>query len=142
MSRPSVRRTATLLHRWVGLTVGLLLAVVGLSGSALVFREEIDLALNPELLRVEVRDARQPLAAVVGAARAAYPASSRAVDSMLLANEAIQLVPSACPNRYPGGRWSRSKALMLSIPRKPPWKMFLPKASLRLTHQVKLSSIF
>ncbi|HEU4628129.1 MAG TPA: PepSY-associated TM helix domain-containing protein [Gemmatimonadaceae bacterium] len=73
MPRPSVRRVSVLLHRWVGLVLGLLLAVLGLSGSALVFRQEIDRALDPELQRVEVRETRQPLAAVVAAARAAHP---------------------------------------------------------------------
>lgn len=73
MSRPSLRRLTVLLHRWVGLAAGLLLAVLGLSGSALVFRTEIDRALNPELLRVAVRDVRQPLETVVRAARTAHP---------------------------------------------------------------------
>ena len=36
----------------------------------------------------------------------------------------------------------RSNTPMLSRPRKPPWKMLLPSASLRFTHQVKLSSSF
>jgi uncharacterized iron-regulated membrane protein len=39
-------------HRWLGLSVGLVLAFIGLSGSALVFRTELDARLNPSLLRV------------------------------------------------------------------------------------------
>ncbi len=38
-----------LLHRWLGLTLGLLLVLAGLSGSLLVFEHEIDGALNPQL---------------------------------------------------------------------------------------------
>jgi uncharacterized iron-regulated membrane protein len=57
----------------VGLVAGVLLCILGLSGSALVFRQEIDRALDPELQRVEVRDTRQPLAAVVRAATEAHP---------------------------------------------------------------------
>lgn len=38
------------LHRLLGLAAGLFLVVAGLSGSALVFRAEIDRALNPQLL--------------------------------------------------------------------------------------------
>ena len=54
---------------------------------------------------------------------------------------AIQLVPSACSRWPPVGSGAlRSKTPMLSSPRKPPWKTLLPSASLRLTHQVKLSS--
>lgn len=73
MPRPSFRRASVALHRWVGLGAGLLLAVIGLTGSALVFREEIDRALNPGLLRVAARAERQPLEAAVRAAVAAHP---------------------------------------------------------------------
>ncbi len=54
---------------------------------------------------------------------------------------AIQLVPSAWLSTQPSGSFMlRSKMPMLSSPRKPPWKMLLPSASLRLTHQSKFSS--
>jgi len=39
-------------HLWLGLSAGLITAVVGLSGSVLAFREEIDAALNPTLFGV------------------------------------------------------------------------------------------
>ena len=39
------------LHRWLGLSLGLLLVLAGLSGSLLVFQHEIDGALNPQLFR-------------------------------------------------------------------------------------------
>src|SRR5262245_37914871 len=39
-----------LLHRWVGLNLGIWFALVGLTGSALVFEEEVDAFLNPALL--------------------------------------------------------------------------------------------
>lgn len=45
-----VRDLARTLHRLLGLAAGALLVVAGLSGSALVFRAEIDRALNPHLL--------------------------------------------------------------------------------------------
>lgn len=35
-------------HKWVGLTLGLLFALLGLTGSLLVFYPELDLALNPQ----------------------------------------------------------------------------------------------
>lgn len=37
------------LHRWAGLTLGLLFVLIGLSGSLLVFQHELDEALNPAL---------------------------------------------------------------------------------------------
>jgi uncharacterized iron-regulated membrane protein len=40
-------------HLWLGLTAGILVSVVGITGSMLVFRTEIDSALNPALYRSE-----------------------------------------------------------------------------------------
>ncbi len=54
---------------------------------------------------------------------------------------AIQLVPSDCSMYPPVGSGAlRSNTPMLSSPRKPPWKIFIPSASLRFTHQVKFKS--
>src|SRR5258706_556105 len=53
---------------------------------------------------------------------------------------AIQLVPSAWSRCPPVGSWAlRSNTPILSRPRNPPWNTLRPSASLRLTHQVKLS---
>jgi len=51
-----MRRLFVRVHRWVGLTMTIFLVVVGLTGSVLAFREELDLWLNPELLTVTPRD--------------------------------------------------------------------------------------
>jgi uncharacterized iron-regulated membrane protein len=37
-------------HLWLGLDFGLFLAVIGLTGSVLVFWHELDEAINPALL--------------------------------------------------------------------------------------------
>src|SRR2546426_186824 len=61
-----------------------------------------------------------------------------AIASMLRQNIAIQLVPSDCSMWPPVGSGAdRSKMPILSRPRKPPWKTFMPSASFRLTHQLK-----
>lgn len=49
-SRP--RAAARHIHLWLGLSVGLLFVLLGITGSALVFYQEIDTALHPEI-RVE-----------------------------------------------------------------------------------------
>lgn len=64
------------LHLIVGLTVGLLLAVSGLTGSLLVFDNAIDEALNPSLLRVAPPTAtaqRIPPAQAIEVVRQTYP---------------------------------------------------------------------
>ncbi|MBD2084363.1 PepSY domain-containing protein [Trichocoleus sp. Lan] len=47
-----LRKLALILHRYVGVIFGLLILVIGLTGSALVFHEEIDRALNSHLHQV------------------------------------------------------------------------------------------
>jgi uncharacterized iron-regulated membrane protein len=61
-------------HMYLGLCVGLLLAMSGLTGSILVFGDEIDGLLNPSLLRVEPRRAEKAmLEDVLESVRRAYP---------------------------------------------------------------------
>jgi uncharacterized iron-regulated membrane protein len=47
-----MRATSLFLHRWLGLSVGLIISFIGLTGSVLVFRTELDARFNPTLLRV------------------------------------------------------------------------------------------
>ena len=48
------RRKAWLkVHRYLGLSVGVLLLFLSLTGSLLVFHDEIDEWFNPQLLRIE-----------------------------------------------------------------------------------------
>ncbi len=49
-SQSSTRGLWRNLHRWLGLFIGAWFALVGLSGSILVFEDEIDAFLNPHLL--------------------------------------------------------------------------------------------
>lgn len=48
------------LHRWVGLTIAGFLAIAGLTGSVIVFYQELDRALNPELFNVPVAERLSP----------------------------------------------------------------------------------
>lgn len=49
MKAPRLRVALVWLHRWLGLSLGVLLVVIGLTGSSIVFYREIDAALNPSL---------------------------------------------------------------------------------------------
>lgn len=61
------------IHLYAGLIVGLLLTSAGVTGSVLVWKNEIDALLHPELLRVEPTGARLPIQQAVDAASRAYP---------------------------------------------------------------------
>lgn len=57
-----MRRRLWQLHSWLGLVAGLGLLVIGVTGSLLVFHEELEAVFNPELVRVEPAPAgRLPL---------------------------------------------------------------------------------
>ena len=43
-----------LFHRWVGIVIGVVIAILGITGSLLVFEDEIDTALYPKLDRKSV----------------------------------------------------------------------------------------
>ncbi|MDX2142337.1 MAG: PepSY-associated TM helix domain-containing protein [Rhodospirillaceae bacterium] len=62
-----------LFHRWVGIVLGIVIAVLGVSGSLLVFDTEIDAALNPHLLRVQPAGTPRSFDAIVQAAADAHP---------------------------------------------------------------------
>jgi uncharacterized iron-regulated membrane protein len=63
------------LHSLLGLVTGMLLLVISLSGSVLVFHEEIDHALNPDLLTVPVAGPRLPLNQLYAQAAGRHPSA-------------------------------------------------------------------
>ncbi len=68
-----LRKLALIWHRYLGLTFGLLLVLLGLTGSALVFWREIDHALNPSLMQVAPQAEPQSIDALLASARQAHP---------------------------------------------------------------------
>ncbi len=83
LSRLKTRRKHWLaVHLWLGLSLGLLLSIYGITGSILVFYEEIDEWLNSEILIVkppEHSSAYQSLAAIFEAGRKAMPMQAKHV---------------------------------------------------------------
>lgn len=60
------------LHRWVGLTLAVLLTIQGLSGMSLVFRDEIERVIHPVLV-VEPAATRVPVQVLMDAVEARHP---------------------------------------------------------------------
>ena len=68
MNFAQIRRTLFVVHMWVGLGLGVLLAVLGISGSILVYDDAIaDLLAPPP--RAEAQGSSLPLDAMIAAAR-------------------------------------------------------------------------
>ncbi|HUL10785.1 MAG TPA: PepSY-associated TM helix domain-containing protein [Methylococcaceae bacterium] len=70
----SIRRETWLkAHRYLALSVGFLFALMGLTGSLNIYREEVDALLNPELVIDEPQGEYLPLDRIMAAVRAAHP---------------------------------------------------------------------
>ena len=79
------------LHRWIGLALGLFLIVQGLTGAALVFRDEIERVIHPGLIVAE-RPVRLPVQALVDAFHEAHPkAELTRAEFPDRADQAVQL---------------------------------------------------
>lgn len=71
---PSLRRSLWRnLHRWLGLFIGSWFALVGLSGSILVFEDEVDAWLNPQLLTDQRRGPQLQPHAIIERVAEAFP---------------------------------------------------------------------
>lgn len=73
-SRARVRRAFMWIHRWLGLVSGIVMVLMGLTGSFIVFYREIDAALNPALYTPARPEQSITLTDVVRIAAAADPA--------------------------------------------------------------------
>jgi uncharacterized iron-regulated membrane protein len=81
VGRLNLRKFWLQIHLWLGLVLGTFLSLIAITGAALVFYQEIDVALNPELRIVtptpEGIAAWRPLEEIAETARRAIPANSR-----------------------------------------------------------------
>lgn len=60
-------------HVYLGIIAGLIVAVVGLTGSILVFEDEIDVALNKSYFMVEQQQQKIPIEKVIPIVGGKYP---------------------------------------------------------------------
>ncbi len=80
-----LRKLALILHRYVGVLFGLLILVIGVTGSALVFYKEIDRAINPHLFHVVPQG----------------ESASQTLRDRVSPDSALQIVRSAYPDLKP-----------------------------------------
>lgn len=106
-----MRRTLYLIHLYAGLFLGAAVVFVGLTGSAVVYRPEIERLLNPEWFAVGARGQMRPLDELVANAVATYPGASPTFVSIqppLVNDEAAMVVMK---NRFGegSGPWVRAQ---------------------------------
>lgn len=76
------RKGIFLAHLWLGLILGLYLVLIGLTGSLLVFMEEIDAGISPRLYQVEPKGGRLPIDQAFAPVREKHP--NRRLDRVTL----------------------------------------------------------
>lgn len=72
-------------HLYAGIIAGAILCVIGLTGSILVFQDEIDRALNPDLFRAMETQKRYTLPGIVSVVKERYP--EKRFDYVMLTEE-------------------------------------------------------
>ncbi len=68
-----IRRVIFNFHLYIGLAAGLFMVLSGLTGSTIVYREEIEALLYPELMETAASGERVPLQTVLNVVKHAYP---------------------------------------------------------------------
>ncbi|WP_225615808.1 PepSY-associated TM helix domain-containing protein [Methylomonas albis] len=79
MKLKSRRKLWLQVHLWLGLTLGLLLSIYGITGSILVFHAEIDECLHPHMLTVKPPEHAEyrPLAEIFAVGKQAMPPAAK-----------------------------------------------------------------
>jgi len=72
--RHPVRHRILQCHRWAGLSLGLIVVLIAVSGAGMVFRPQLDPVINRDQLRVSACHTRLPLDVLIAKAHAANPA--------------------------------------------------------------------
>jgi len=73
MPKRKLREPALILHRYAGVIAGILVVIIGFTGSVLVFAGELDHFWNPQLLQVVPQDKQVPLQTILNTVREAHP---------------------------------------------------------------------
>ena len=77
------KKVLLVFHRWGGILAGLVIVLVGVTGSILVFEDELDVALNPDFYMSEMVGSRLSLDAITSLTAQTYPGWQPAFVSRL-----------------------------------------------------------
>lgn len=80
------RRPLRLGHRWIGWTLGAIFAFQGLTGSAIVYKDELDRAFHPALFGPMARGTPLPTDVLIGRVQAAYSGKGQVTGLLLPAH--------------------------------------------------------
>src|ERR1700730_345325 len=82
-------------HRWAGLSVGLVMVLIGVTGAAIVFRPQLEPVLNQTLLTVPACTGRVALDTLAANASAARPGATLDYVRLLAGDDGAARIPAA-----------------------------------------------
>ncbi|MGF6851472.1 PepSY domain-containing protein [Paraburkholderia sp. CI3] len=93
--KPAFRTLVLKAHRWTGMTVGLVIVLMAVTGAAIVFRPNLEPVVNRDLLTVPACTERMPLDTLVTNAASTRPAAVLDYIRIVAANPDAVLTPAA-----------------------------------------------
>ncbi|AXF26138.1 flavodoxin reductase [Burkholderia pyrrocinia] len=93
--KPAFRPLVMQVHRWCGLTVGVVILVMAITGASIVFRPDLEPVLDRNLLTVPACTARVPLDTLAANAAASRPAAMLDYIRLVAGKRGAARMPSA-----------------------------------------------
>ena len=114
IARPGLRRLWFQFHKWIGIILVILLVPLGLTGSALVWHDALDEAINPARYAVSAKAGELPPSAYVAAAQARLGAGDR-IGNLRYPEEGGPVVVNAVRAGQAGGAPRRGPPQRVSL---------------------------
>ena len=91
---PAINKGIRVVHRWVGLTVGLVIVMMALTGSVNLFRAPLEPVINRDPLTVETCAERVPLDVLAANARAVHAAAELDYVRIIAGSDGAERMPA------------------------------------------------
>ena len=91
---PAINKGIRVVHRWIGLTIGLVIVMMALTGSVNLFRAPLEPVINRDLLTVETCAERVPLDVLAANARAVHAAAELDYVRIITGNDGAERMPA------------------------------------------------
>lgn len=108
VTKIGLRKAWFQVHKWIGLILAILIIPLCLSGSALVWHDAVDEALNPQRYAITADAPREPPQAYVAAAAAVLAPGERISNLRFVAGEPVTVAAVQPPKPGASGRPART----------------------------------
>ena len=91
---PAINKGIRVVHRWIGLTVGLVIVMMALTGTVNLFRAPLEPVINRDLLTVDTCTERVPLDVLAANARAAHSTAELDYIRIIAGEDSAERMPA------------------------------------------------